>query len=84
MSPMGQLDGKVAVVTGATSGIGDRIAELFVEEGASVVAAGRRSDEGSALEAKCGDSLSFIRTDVSVEADVKAMDRPCRQPVRTP
>jgi NAD(P)-dependent dehydrogenase (short-subunit alcohol dehydrogenase family) len=70
---MGQLDGKVAVVTGATSGIGDRIAEVFVEEGASVVAAGRRSDEGSALEAKCGDSLSFIRTDVSVEADVKAM-----------
>ena len=70
---MGQLDGKVAVVTGATSGIGERIAELFVEEGASVVAAGRRSDEGSALEAKCGDSLSFIRTDVSVEADVKAM-----------
>jgi NAD(P)-dependent dehydrogenase (short-subunit alcohol dehydrogenase family) len=70
---MGQLDGKVAVVTGATSGIGDRIAELFVEEGASVVAAGRRSDEGSALQARCGDSLSFIRTDVSVEADVKAM-----------
>ena len=70
---MGQLDGKVAVVTGATSGIGARIAELFVEEGASVVAVGRRSDEGSALEARCGDSLSFIRTDVSVEADVKAM-----------
>ena len=70
---MGQLDGKVAVVTGATSGIGDRIAELFVEEGASVVAAGRRGDEGTALEARCGDSLSFIRTDVSVEADVKAM-----------
>ena len=70
---MSQLDGKVAVVTGATSGIGDRIAELFVEEGALVVAAGRRSDEGAALEARCGKSLSFIRTDVSVEADVKAM-----------
>jgi NAD(P)-dependent dehydrogenase (short-subunit alcohol dehydrogenase family) len=70
---MGQLDGKVAVVTGATSGIGERIAELFVAEGASVVAAGRRTDEGSALEARCGGRLSFIRTDVSVEADVKAM-----------
>ena len=70
---MGQLDGKVAIITGATSGIGERIAELFVAEGASVVAAGRRTDEGGALEARCGDRLSFIPTDVSNEADVKTM-----------
>ena len=70
---MGQLDGKIVVVTGATSGIGERIAELFVAEGASVVAAGRRTEEGRALEARCDGRLSFIRTDVSVEADVRAM-----------
>jgi NAD(P)-dependent dehydrogenase (short-subunit alcohol dehydrogenase family) len=70
---MGQLDGKVAIVTGATSGIGERIAEVFVEQGARVVAAGRRTDEGKALEDKCGEQLSFIRTDVANEAEVKAM-----------
>jgi NAD(P)-dependent dehydrogenase (short-subunit alcohol dehydrogenase family) len=70
---MGQLDGKVAIVTGATSGIGERIAELFVAQGARVVGAGRREVEGKALEQRCGPTLAFVRTDVADEASVKAM-----------
>ncbi|WP_158818529.1 SDR family NAD(P)-dependent oxidoreductase [Methylocapsa sp. S129] len=68
---MGALNGKVAIVTGGTSGIGERIVELFVEEGAKVVVAARRDAEGQALEKRLG--VRFIRTDMSSEADVKAM-----------
>jgi NAD(P)-dependent dehydrogenase (short-subunit alcohol dehydrogenase family) len=68
---MGALDGKVAIVTGGTSGIGERVAEVFVEEGAKVAVAARRQDEGQKLEKRLG--IHFIRTDVSSEADVKAM-----------
>src|SRR6266581_2045907 len=67
------LEGKVAVITGGTSGIGARTAEVFVAEGAKVVIAGRRKERGERLAQKLGDAASFIRTDVSVEAEVKAM-----------
>ena len=68
---MGALDGKVAIVTGGTSGIGESIAEVFVKEGAKVVVAARREREGRALEKRLG--IRFVRSDVSSEPDVKAM-----------
>ena len=68
---MGALDGKIAIVTGGTSGIGERIVELFVEEGAKVVVAARREQEGAGLEKRLG--VRFIRTDVSSEIGVKGM-----------
>ena len=46
---MFSLEGKVAIITGATSGIGLTMAEKFVEAGARVVVAGRRRPEGEAL-----------------------------------
>lgn len=69
----GLLTDKVAVVTGATSGIGERIAALFVAEGARVVIAGRRQDRGERIAETLGPAACFIRTDVTVAAEVGAM-----------
>jgi NADP-dependent 3-hydroxy acid dehydrogenase YdfG len=70
---MGVLDGKVAIVTGGTSGIGARPVEVFVAEGARVVIAGRRCEEGEALARRLGRAASSVKTDVGVETEVKAM-----------
>jgi NAD(P)-dependent dehydrogenase (short-subunit alcohol dehydrogenase family) len=70
---MGRLDGKVAVITGATSGIGLRTAEIFVAEGAKIVVAGRRIPEGEALSGRLGANCIFRQTDVTEEEQVASL-----------
>ena len=68
-----RLEDKVAIVTGGTSGIGRRTVEIFAEEGASVLIAARRVDDGRELADRLGDKVDFLKTDVSLETDVKRM-----------
>jgi len=71
-----RLVGKVAVVTGSTSGIGAAVAKAFAAEGAKVVVSGRREDRGEAVVeqiASAGGEAVFVRTDVSVPADCAAV-----------
>lgn len=68
-----RLDGKVAVITGGTSGIGKCTVEMFAREGARVVVAARREKEGKALAESLGENVRFFRTDVSKEEDIRAM-----------
>ena len=69
---MGRMDGKVAVVTGGASGIGEATVRLFVEEGARCVIADIQEERGNALASELGGLAAYRRTDVTVEDDVKA------------
>jgi NAD(P)-dependent dehydrogenase (short-subunit alcohol dehydrogenase family) len=69
----GRLDNKVAVITGATSGIGEATARLFVAEGARVVVAGRSLERGTRLAGELGEQAFFFRADVMHEAEIGAV-----------
>lgn len=73
---MRQFQGKVALITGGTAGIGRTTALAFAREGAKVVLTGRREKEGNEVvdEIKQLDGEAiFLKTDVAREDDVKAM-----------
>ena len=69
---MGQLNGKTALVTGGTSGIGLATARRFVAEGAYVFITGRGQQQLDEAVASIGEGVTGIRSDVTVAED---MDR---------
>lgn len=70
---MADLKGKVAVITGAASGIGLATVETFIAKGAQVVAADVQEEAGQALEARFGaDTVRFIQCDVTDDTDLQA------------
>jgi NAD(P)-dependent dehydrogenase (short-subunit alcohol dehydrogenase family) len=69
----GELDGKVAIVTGGAAGIGQATAERFVAEGAQVVIGDVDAERGEQVAADLGDAAAFQRTDVSEPDQVQAL-----------
>ncbi|MFD8220437.1 SDR family NAD(P)-dependent oxidoreductase [Streptomyces sp. NPDC059697] len=72
---MNRLDGKVAVVTGGSSGIGFATAQQFVEEGAFVFITGRRRPELDKAKDEIGRNVTTVQGDISVSADLDRLFR---------
>ena len=69
----GRLEGKVAIITGASTGCGPVMAALFVREGAKVLMAARREELVAEAAAKIGENAIAMRADVTNEEDIKEM-----------
>ena len=71
---MNRLEGKVAIVSGATAGIGKAIAPLFGKNGCKVVASGRNEERGNAVVKEIKDNggeAVFVKADICSESDLK-------------
>jgi NAD(P)-dependent dehydrogenase (short-subunit alcohol dehydrogenase family) len=72
----GKLNGKVAIITGGSTGIGEATAQAFAQEGVKVVVASRRINEGEEAVYRiqeAGGEAIFVKTDVAKAADVEAL-----------
>ena len=69
----GRLAGKVAIITGASTGTGPVMAKLFVKEGARVLVSARREELVQEVAREAGESVIGMRADVTNEDDVRAM-----------
>jgi NAD(P)-dependent dehydrogenase (short-subunit alcohol dehydrogenase family) len=74
---MARLSGKAVVVTGGARGIGEGMVRRFVAEGARCVIADIDEQAGEALAAELGDTVVFMRTDVTSESDIVAAIDAC-------
>ena len=73
---MGKLDGKIALITGATSGMGEAFAKLFSVEGATVVIVGRNEERGNKVVKQIidnGGAATFLYCDVSSKSSVQRL-----------
>src|ERR1700689_5199541 len=69
----GKLDGRIALVTGGTSGIGRATAKRFVAEGAYVFITGRREKELASAVKSIGESVTGVQGDVSQIGDLERL-----------
>ena len=74
---MGQLAGKVAIITGAGSGFGTGMAEAYVREGAKVIVADINAEAGERVAKSLGANAKAVATDVANGASVQAMVQAC-------
>ena len=66
-----RLNGKVALITGGTSGIGAETAKLFASEGAKVLIVGRSEETGEILANDLGEQVIYEKVDITKEEEIK-------------